>query len=65
MRRANKTAMPRDRRKIKALYKKVKMRAGRTLDKREWYGMLAYLQGYDEHNTGFGQTIFLMHRLKI
>ena len=40
VRRANKTAVPRDRRKIKALYRKVN--AGE---------MSAYLQGYDEHKN--------------
>ena len=52
VRRANKTAVPRDRHKIKALYKKV------GTNKMSWEdvwtsvnGMLAYLQGYDEHKN--------------
>ena len=50
--RANKTAVPRDRRKIKALYKKVM--AGEMTWEDVWTsinGMLAYLEGYDEHNN--------------
>ena len=52
VRRANKTAVPRDRRKIKALYRKVN--AGEMSWEDVWTsvnGMLAYLQGYDEHKN--------------
>ena len=52
VRRANKTAVPRDRRKIKALHRKVL--AGEMRWEDVWTsvnGMLAYLKGYDEHNN--------------
>ena len=52
VRRANKTAIPRDRRKIKALYRKVA--AGKISYEDVWTsvnGMLAYLEGYNEHKN--------------
>ena len=52
VKRANKSAVPRDRRKIKALYRKVT--AGDMTWEDVWTsvnGMLAYLEQYDEHNN--------------
>ncbi len=50
--RANKTAVPRDRRKIKALHRKVT--AGKISYEDVWTsvnGMIAYLKSYDEHKN--------------
>lgn len=52
VKRANKTAVPRDRRKIKSLYRKVV--AGKISYEDVWTsvnGMIAYLENYDEHKN--------------